>query len=283
MADQPAFFLRKEWQDITVEYGLLESVGDFEFEMPKHAISVAFIPHDRVTWSVDGRKQTTALPAGSAFLYGDREFVWHHREKASEYVTIYLDPSYLQQTATENELSAETKLTHRVIFPDPTITQVAHLFKSELLNAGLAGSLFAESLKNLLTVHLLRHYCESMGELETPQRTSFGGSLDGVKLKQIQDYIEDHLADEITIEAMSSLVPMSQFHFARAFKAATGETPHKYLTQRRMERAKVLLTVTKLAIAEVSYRVGFSNQSHFTAHFRKATGVTPKDYRLQCC
>lgn len=74
----------------------------------------------------------------------------------------------------------------------------------------------------------------------------------------------------------------SQFHFARAFKAATGETPHKYLIQRRMERAKVLLTVTQLAIAEVAYRVGFSNQSHFTTHFRKATGVTPKDYRLQC-
>lgn len=281
MADQPAVFLKKEWQDITVEYGLLESVGDFEFAMPKHAISVAFIPHDRVTWSVDGKKQTTALPAGSTFLYGDREFVWHHREKASEYVTIYLDPNYLRQTAIENELSAETKLTHRVIFPDPTITQVAHLFKGELLNQGLAGNLFAESLKNLLAVHLLRHYCEAgipQQKLALPN-----SGLDAVKLKQIQDYIEDHLAEEIAIEDMAALVPMSQFHFARAFKAATGETPHKYLTQRRMERAKVLLTVTKLAIAEVAYRVGFSNQSHFTAHFRKTTGMTPKDYRLQCC
>jgi AraC family transcriptional regulator len=214
-------------------------------------------------------------------LYGDREFVWHHREKASEYVTIYLDPNYLQQTAIENELSAETKLTHRVIFPDSTITQVAHLFKGELLNEGLAGNLFAESLKNLLAVHLLRNYCEagiSQQKLALPN-----SGLDAVKLKQIQDYIEDHLAEEIAIETMAALVPMSQFHFARAFKTATGETPHKYLTQRRMERAKVLLTVTKLAIAEVAYRVGFSNQSHFTAHFRKATGMTPKDYRLQCC
>ncbi|MBD1909029.1 MULTISPECIES: hypothetical protein [unclassified Leptolyngbya] len=126
MTDQPSLFLKKEWQDITVEYGLLESVGDFEFAMPKHAISVAFIPHDRVTWSVDGRKQTTALPAGSAFLYSDREFVWHHREKASEYVTLYLDPDYLKQTAVENNLPSETRLTHRVIFPDPTITQVTH-------------------------------------------------------------------------------------------------------------------------------------------------------------
>ncbi len=263
-----------------MEYGLLESVGNFEFAMPKHAISVAFIPHDRVTWSVDGKKQTTTLPAGSAFLYGDREFVWHQREKASEYVTLYLDPDYLKQIAIENDLSEEARLTHRVIFPDPTITQVAHWFKGELLNEGLGGSLFAESLKNLLTVHLLRNYCESgmrQKKLVVP-----GRALDAVKLKQIQDYIEEHLAEDIAIEAMAALVPMSQFHFARAFKAATGETPHKYLIQRRMERAKVLLTVTQLAIAEVAYRVGFSNQSHFTTHFRKATGVTPKDYRLQC-
>lgn len=280
MTDQPSLLLKKEWPDITVEYGLLESVGDFEFAMPKHAISVAFIPHDRVTWSVDGTKQTTALPAGSAFLYGDREFVWHHREKASEYVTLYLDPQYLQQTAIEAELPADTRLTHRVIFPDPTITQVAHWFKGELLNEGLGGTLFAQSLKNLLAVYLLRHYCES----GTPPKKLVvpGRALDAVKLKQIQDYIEVHLSEDIAIEDMAALVPMSQFHFARAFKAATGETPHQYLIQRRLERAKVLLTVTQLASAEVAYRVGFSNQSHFTAHFRKATGVTPKEYRLQC-
>lgn len=280
MAEQPSLFLKQEWQDITVEYGLLESVGDFEFAMPKHAISVAFIPHDRVTWSVDGKKQTAALPAGSAFLYGDREFVWHHREKASEYVTLYLDLDYLKQTAIENDLSEEARLTHRVIFSDPTITQVAHWFKGELLNEGLGGNLFAESLKNLLTIHLLRNYCES----ETPQKKLVvpGRALDAVKLKQVQDYIEEHLAEDMAIEDMAALVPMNQFHFARAFKAAMGETPHKYLIQRRMERAKVLLTVTQLAIAEVAYRVGFSNQSHFTTHFRKATGVTPKDYRLQC-
>lgn len=278
MTHQPALFLRKEWKYITVEYGLMEAVGDFDFTMPKHAISVAFIPHDRVTWSVDGAKQTTPLPAGSTFLYGDREFVWHQREKPSEYVTIYLEPEFLQQTAIENDLSAATKLAHQVIFPDPTIVQVAHLFKGELLSEGLAGNLFAESLKNLLAVHLLRQYCDTPAKkLVIP-----GSTLDAGKLKQIQDYIEEHLADEIVIEDMAALIPMSQFHFARAFKAATGETPHKYLTQRRIERAKVLLTVTKLPVAEVAYRVGFSNQSHFTAHFRKVTGVTPKNYRSQC-
>jgi AraC family transcriptional regulator len=279
MTQKPAFFLRKEWKDIAVEYGVMEAVGDFDFTMPKHAIGVAFVPHDRVTWSVDGLKQTTPLPAGSAFLYGDHEFVWHNREKTSEYVTIYLEPEFLHRTAIENELSTETKLAHRVIFPDSTIVQVAHLFKSELLNEGLGGALFAESLKNLLAVHLLRQYCESA---PAKKLVISGVALDAVKLKQVQDYIEEHLAEEIVIEDMAALIPMSQFHFARAFKATTGESPYKYLTQRRIEQAKVLLHMTKLPVAEVAYRVGFSNQSHFTSHFRKVTGVAPKVYRSQC-
>jgi AraC family transcriptional regulator len=115
MTHQLALFLRKEWKDITVEYGVMEAVGEFDFTMPKHSISVAFAPHDRVTWSVDGLKQTTALPAGSAFVYGDREFVWHQRQKPSEYVTIYLEPDFLHRTAIENELSTETKLAHRAL------------------------------------------------------------------------------------------------------------------------------------------------------------------------
>lgn len=273
-----ALSLRKEWQDIAVEYSVMEAVGDFDFTMPKHAISVAFMPHDRVTWSVDGWQQTTALPAGSAFIYGDRELVWHQRTKPSEYVTLYLEPEFLRRTAIENELSAEAKLAHRVIFLDPTIAQVARLFKGELLNEGLAGTLFAESLKNLLTVHLLRRYCDAPAKKLVIAR----GALDAVKLKHVQDYIEEHLAEEIVIKDMAALIPMSQFHFARAFKAATGKSPHKYLTHRRIERAKMLLAVTKLPVAEVADRVGFSNQSHFTAHFRKVIGVTPKDYRSQC-
>jgi AraC family transcriptional regulator len=78
---------------------------------------------------------------------------------------------------------------------------------------------------------------------------------------------------------MAAVVHMSPFHFARAFKAATGQPPHRYLTQRRMERAKILLSVTRLPVAEVANRVGFSNQSHFSAQFRRATGTTPKGYR----
>ncbi|MBW4558127.1 MAG: AraC family transcriptional regulator [Trichormus sp. ATA11-4-KO1] len=273
---QTAVILKAEWNDLIVEYGRLEDIGDFDFAMPKHAISVAFIPHERVSWSVDGGKpQTTPMPAGSVFLYSEREFVWHRREKESEYVNLKIEPLLLERLADESGLSTPVNLEHRVIFPDPTIGHIAQLLKSEVVSGGLAGNLYVESLRNLLAVHLLRNY----GGVLTNSIPVEAGVLDVLKLKQIKDYIEDNLGSELAIADLAALVPMSQFHFARGFKTLVGEPPHRYILQRRIERAKVLLKVTRFSSAEIAYQVGFSNPSHFTAQFRKLSGVTPKQFR----
>lgn len=267
--------LTQQGEGITVEYSCMKAIGEFDFAMPKNTISVAFVPHDRVTWSVDGAtSQTTALPPGSVFLYCEHDFVWHYREQISEYINITLDQQLLNQVAVENSLSTPVEIEYRVIFPDNTILHIAQLLKAEILNEGLAGKVYTESLRNLLMVHLLRNYNRVRVKPQSGNKL-----LDTIKLKQIKDFIEENLAEDITIADMAAVVHISQFHFARAFKTATGESPHRYLTQRRIERAKILLSVTRLAIAEVAYRVGFYNQSHFTAQFRKLTKVTPKQYR----
>jgi AraC family transcriptional regulator len=274
----PATMLQSDWELLKVEYGRLDAVGEFDFTMPKQALSIAFTPHERVTWSIDqGQRQTTTLPAGTVFLYADREFIWHQRSRSSEYVNITLAPSLLQQIATDNGLSTAVEFDHRVMFQDATVVHIAQLLKAEVLNGGVAGNLYVESLRNLLAVHLLRHY-----SLAIAKPTTQTGILDGLTLKRVKDFIEDHLAEELSIAAIADLVPMSQFHFARAFKAVVGEPPHRYIVQRRLERAKILLAATQLSIAEITYQIGFSNQSHFIAQFRKGLGVTPKQFRDSC-
>lgn len=235
-AQQPfSSSLKASWDGITVEYGCLNANGEFDVVMPRHAVSVAFAPHDRVTWSVDGASsQTTALLPGSVFLFSSHDFVWHYRERKSEYIHMILDPQFLNQVASECGLSTNVEIDHRVIFADPTILQVAQLFKSEVINGGLAGKLYTESLRNLVAVHLLRNYSGSVVKPALVQN----GPLDDLKLKQLKNFIEDHLALELTIADMAAVVHMSQFHFARTFKAAAGQPPHRYLTERRMERAK---------------------------------------------
>lgn len=271
----PSSILKAEWDGMTVEYGCMNAVGKFDAVMPRNAISVAFAPHERVTWSVDGgTKQTTALLPGSVFIYSSRDFVWHDRERESEYIHMTLDQKFFSQVAQESGLSPNVELEHRVIFIDPTIVHIAQLLKSEVFSGGLAGKLYTDSLRNLLAVHLLRNYS---GAVVKPALADEPFNV--LKLNQVKDFIEERLAEDLTITDMAAVVHMSPFHFARSFKTATGQPPHRYLTQRRMERAKVLLSVTRLSVAEVAYRVGFYNTSHFTSQFRKTTGTTPKAYR----
>lgn len=266
--------LRSEWDSITVEYGQMLEIGEFDAAMPRHGIAVAFAPHDRVVWSVDGGdRQTTALPPGSVFLYASRQFVWHHRQQPSDWVHVTLAPEFLSQLATENGLSADLQVEHRVIFLDPTILQIAQLLKAEVMSGGIAGKLFVESLRNVLAIHLLRRYGQAVKPAVLDKR------LSPLQMQQVNDHIEDHLAEDLSLAELAAIVPMSEFHFARLFKITSGETPYRYITQRRIERAKVLLSVTQLSVSEVAYRVGFANQSHFTAQFRKWVGATPKQYR----
>src|SRR5215470_1297023 len=72
---------------------------------------------------------------------------------------------------------------------------------------------------------------------------------------------------------------LSQFHFARAFKAAIGQSPHRYVSRKRLERAKALLTADDRSLVDIALTLNFSCQANFTRAFRQATGQTPGQYR----
>src|SRR5262249_31722031 len=137
-----------------------------------------------------------------------------------------------------------------------------------------SGQLYAESLVNALSAHLLRHY----SNVKDIFRTNTGG-LSKRSLRRVIEYVESNLEHDLTLAEIAQEIDLSVHHFARAFKQTTGLTPHKFLIQRRIERAKALLANHELPLAEVSLRSGFKNQSHFTTLFRKITTTTPKAYR----
>lgn len=80
---------------------------------------------------------------------------------------------------------------------------------------------------------------------------------------------------------MAQEVGMSKYYFCRLFKQSTGISPHQYLIQQRLERAKQLLLQSKLSITKIAQTVGFSEQSQLTRHLKRATGLTPKQLRNQ--
>jgi AraC family transcriptional regulator len=93
------------------------------------------------------------------------------------------------------------------------------------------------------------------------------------------DFIRSHLDQPILLEQVAASVALSPFHFHREFKRSTGLTPHQYIVQLRMERAKALLSDSDMPLAEVAAQVGFADQSHFSSTFRRATSMTPRSYR----
>jgi AraC family transcriptional regulator len=138
------------------------------------------------------------------------------------------------------------------------------------------GRLAAESLANILAVHLIRHVL-------APRRPERGrdGALPRTRLRAVVEYIEECLDDRLSLEQMAAVAHLSPYHFARQFKASTGLPPHQYVIARRVERARQLLQAgTDLSLADVAAHAGFSDQSQLTHHFKRLVGVTPGQFRM---
>ena len=145
----------------------------------------------------------------------------------------------------------------------------------ELTADAPAGRLAAESLANLLAVHLIR----TVSAPRSPARRR-DGALPRGKLRAVVEYIEENLDVGLTLEQMAAVAHLSAYHFARQFKATTGLPPHQYVITRRVERAKQLLQQDDdHPLAEIAVCAGFSDQSQFSHHFKRFAGFTPSQFR----
>ena len=124
-----------------------------------------------------------------------------------------------------------------------------------------------------MSIHLLRHYTMAV-VAEWPK-----ARLSPHKLRRAIRYIDDNLSRQLTLAALAKAVALSPGHFAHAFREATGVAPHRYVLERRVERAKALLRQSDLPITEIADRIGCSSHSHFSVLFHRATGLTPRQYR----
>ncbi len=105
------------------------------------------------------------------------------------------------------------------------------------------------------------------------------GGLAPHQLRRVQEFLQDHLTEDVSLSDAAAVAGLSTSYFARAFRQATGMPPHQWVIQQRLERAKCLLELSGLSLAEVALQAGFADQSHFTSAFRRATGTTPGHWR----
>jgi AraC family transcriptional regulator len=195
-----------------------------------------------------------------------------------DWLHVFLEPGLVERVAADAFGLDPTRLT----VPPLDALDLPHLraamlaVDAELTADGAGGRLAAESLANVLAVHLLRH----LSAPRQPERRR-DGVLPRGRLRAVVEYIEEHLDAGPSLEQMAAVARLSVYHFARQFKAATGLPPHQYVIARRVERARQLLQAgTDLPLAEVAAHAGFSDQSQFSHHFKRLVGVTPGQFRM---
>jgi AraC family transcriptional regulator len=98
---------------------------------------------------------------------------------------------------------------------------------------------------------------------------------------QVLAFIQEHLADNISLGQLARLARLSDYHFLRAFKAELGTTPHQYVMDQRIHRAKILLKRPHSGLADVALACGFNTHQHFSTVFKRAEGRTPSEFRTQ--
>jgi AraC family transcriptional regulator len=159
---------------------------------------------------------------------------------------------------------------------DSVVNEVGHSILSELTVETSASRLYVETASMMLAARLIQKYCDS--GTQTPPELSVH-ALDQIRLRRVLDYISDHISENITLEKLAAVAEYSAYHFARKFALATGISPGRYVSQRRLESAMMDLTNGKMSLAEIALNAQFSSQASFTRAFHRATGTTPSEYR----
>jgi AraC family transcriptional regulator len=160
-------------------------------------------------------------------------------------------------------------------FTDAALNSLMERLREELMRRH-ASPLFLQGIAQAIAIHLARNYAELVKE---SRRGS--PSLPGYKLRQITDWMAEHIAEEFNLDRLAAQVGLSKFHFDRLFKSAMGVSPSRYHINLRLDAARRLLRETKKSVVTVALDVGYTNPSHFAQLFRRETGLSPSDYRRQ--
>lgn len=162
-------------------------------------------------------------------------------------------------------------------FHDPLVAEIAFAIVSELRRQTAGGRLLAETLGVSLAARLLQRHTGLSPDRDFASLSKQG--LDRRRLTRVKEYIAANLEEDLTITQLAKVASLSRFHFARAFKAAVGQSPHQYVSVHRLERAKELLTREDQSLLDIAVALNFSTQANFTRAFHRSTGMTPGQYR----
>jgi AraC family transcriptional regulator len=252
------------WPGMAVE--IVQATGSDRTESRFCAPGETFVEGLPCSTLRDFRRKLVFVPAGHQ--YRD----WQEPRIRTRMAYFYFDPAALTINA---DLGVSgLPFSPRLFFEDNGLWDLALKLTTSIEGDGSLYRPYVEALGVLMAHELLRLHTG-----EPAARPDVRGGLAAWQERTVVAYIEEHLAEPISLATLAQLARLSPYHFSRAFKQSFGRPPHRYHTSRRIERAKALLAKPAQSVTEIGFTMGFSEASSFTAAFRRETGLTPSSYR----
>jgi AraC family transcriptional regulator len=161
---------------------------------------------------------------------------------------------------------------------DDLIRQAGWHLLSEMREPTSTSQLRVQDLSQRLTGRIVERYASGRGRAGPVPRQH---RLDEQRLRRVLEYMAQHIEQDISLDDLAAAACLSPFHFNRMFTRRMGMPPHRYVGRMRLERAKTLLALGRLPLAEIALACCFSSQSNFSRAFRRATGASPLNFRRQ--
>ncbi len=228
-------------------------------------------------WWENGRQApVTSLRAGDATIYDLKRDPRFTINNPFHSIHFELPRAVLDAIADDSGAKRISNLDYApgVGVFDPVLHNLSLALRPAFDNPDQANRLFVDSVALAVAVHVVTTY----GHLQ-PRTPRARGGLAPWQRRRAAELIDAHLDAHITIAQLARACGLSSSHFVRAFKASLGVTPYRWLLERRIDRARDLLTRTTMSTADVALACGFANQSHFTRTFCALTGSPPARWR----
>ena len=238
--------------------------------MPWHLLTVLITPAPRFVEYTGADANTMQQQPGDV-VYRPAGLVTRAAwDGTVEGINVALSPASVDRVAAEMLDGGSVELADSHFGADAQVSHLAHALL-HALEAGTGTALFVDSVRTALAARIVSAY----GRQTHPDS---GPTLSKRELARVRDLVEARLAEPLRLAELAAAVPMSVYHFSRAFKATTGVTAHEFVVRRRVQAARVLLERGDLLTAEVARRTGFTDASHLAKQFQRRVGMTPARY-----
>jgi AraC family transcriptional regulator len=221
----------------------------------------------------DGRFIPCSRRPGSASLYTGII------PKARNFTTMELiigavSPSLLNGIEEALDRRPIGPLKEKLNFQDAGLRMLMSLLITESEAGGPSGRLYADSLVNALATKVVQ-----LGRAIKPQEQSVKSGLPDHLLRRVLERMNSEFSTDLGLATLAAESGYSRAHFLRMFRAATTQTPHKYLLNLRLENAVRMMKERSTPLVDIAVACGFSSHTHFTKAFRSRFGVLPSQYR----